>query len=540
MRVELTVPKETEESVAYIENGGQEQIVFKRGKSYVLDKKSAKKSTENGNDVLVIKAQLSSSPKSEFKEFTDKRQAVEFLQQEFKDFSNTLTIEQKGVLRDVKDPTSTKLTEVNKELEMYRGNQTLMSEQTKRFSRLIDSSLNNATLKENLYVHVPLTSEEIGISNLYLPNHTIDTTKVKQLLKDFNYGILNKFLTVTLTKQNTSVEKPVVLKLGISKGTNVGYLDEERLLVSRDHGIEITKSGMSKDNTSIELEGVLVPKEEINQKIKQAENNLNEAYKDLAATEKPLLSFEINGFYASSVVSRAKELFLALTQNIKSSIISSCVKKMDDTNRGAFLFTDKVLKNYYNKADESFLAFYSPTEKRLYIEVNQMYHLSSGRLDPLTMTGGQDIDSIIHEFGHAVDHLLLNLVSINNPEFKQMYSKYYSQFIEGATRQIQNVSGGQLRIEDIKKIVDYFITGTGLTETEMKNWQSILYESGQKIREYINKNGLMNDYMYTNAKEFFAVLFAYMYSVNTKDREQVKKTYQDVVDFIQKQINQIR
>ncbi|MGU3443624.1 anthrax toxin-like adenylyl cyclase domain-containing protein, partial [Bacillus cereus] len=59
MRVELTVPKEAEESVAYIENDGQEQIVFKRGKSYVLDKESAKKSTENGKDVLVIKAQLS-------------------------------------------------------------------------------------------------------------------------------------------------------------------------------------------------------------------------------------------------------------------------------------------------------------------------------------------------------------------------------------------------------------------------------------------------------------------------------------------------
>ncbi|MGU3443474.1 hypothetical protein ACLBXI_26990, partial [Bacillus cereus] len=58
MRVELTIPKEVEESVAYIENDGQEQIVFKRGKSYVLDKKSAKTSTENGKDVLVVKAEL--------------------------------------------------------------------------------------------------------------------------------------------------------------------------------------------------------------------------------------------------------------------------------------------------------------------------------------------------------------------------------------------------------------------------------------------------------------------------------------------------
>ncbi|MGU3443732.1 anthrax toxin lethal factor-related metalloendopeptidase, partial [Bacillus cereus] len=42
-----------------IENDGQEQIVFKRGKSYVLDKESAKKSTENGKDILVVKARLS-------------------------------------------------------------------------------------------------------------------------------------------------------------------------------------------------------------------------------------------------------------------------------------------------------------------------------------------------------------------------------------------------------------------------------------------------------------------------------------------------
>ncbi|MGU3443675.1 anthrax toxin lethal factor-related metalloendopeptidase, partial [Bacillus cereus] len=58
IRVELTVPKEAEESVAYIENGGQEQIVFKRGKSYQIDPTSAKTVAENGRDHLVVKAEL--------------------------------------------------------------------------------------------------------------------------------------------------------------------------------------------------------------------------------------------------------------------------------------------------------------------------------------------------------------------------------------------------------------------------------------------------------------------------------------------------
>ncbi|MGU3443621.1 ADP-ribosyltransferase, partial [Bacillus cereus] len=615
MRVELTVPKETEESVAYIENGGQEQIVFKRGKSYVLDKESAKISTENGKDVLVVKARLSSSSQIEFKEFANKQQAVEFLKKEFNDFTTSLSKAQKTNLENFKNDLSLQ-DEVNHALEKYREalDPALMPKDLADWATAIDEVLAkpSAKLKDNIYVHIPLTPEAIGIDSdkFYTDEDKIDKIQANPVINFFKYGVVNTFLVTTLTKPEYSKTNPIILKLAIPEGTAAGYVDDETLILSRNHGIEIKSIKIITDKIPIEndrgevnnvevevveVEGVIVSKDKVKKNVKEVEAVLNDEYKKIVLsdgkiaedvkrifrnTDKKILSFDIGGFYAAINVARAANLLIQLTQNVKSSIIFACVEKMND--KGAFTFTDRSLQTY-NKPftkdpiDNGVLGFYTSTERILYIEVSHLAHETDGRIDPFNkMTGGEDIATVIHEFGHAVDHLLFNyFFEKKSSEFKTFFKEYYDRvehmaidtiFAENEnSKKTNNIDllEKQIRLDPVisaemdaqmataknenekKLIKDKFINEIAeILAFDLISWDDFSGKANWSkvdsiIRRYID-NKFMSSYAYTDIGEFFAELFSFIYTPNTKIREQVDLIYADVVDFIKRQLDKIR
>ncbi|MGU3443756.1 hypothetical protein ACLBXI_28765 [Bacillus cereus] len=98
-------------------------------------------------------------------------------------------------------------------------------------------------------------------------------------------------------------------------------------------------------------------------------------------------------------------------------------------DKGAFPFIDRSLQTYNkpftkNPIDNGVLGFYTSTERILYVEASHLAHEIDGRIDFFNkMIDREDIATIIHEFGHTVDHLLFNYILRKNHQILKSFSK---------------------------------------------------------------------------------------------------------------------
>ncbi|MCR6850437.1 ADP-ribosyltransferase [Bacillus sp. IBL03825] len=388
----------------------------------------------------------------------DKEKAMEWAENHSKTWKKTLNNEQKKLLND-----TGRLEEMNKQLEIF--DQGEISKQVEKDIVTMDKALDNknAQLSKPLYVYKYLKCEDVGYKEGFFhqkdQKNKVDREKYQKLVNEFKYGSINTFMNADLIQGSTNQSTPILLSLKLPKGTKVGHLNEEHIIMERNLGIEIKKTSIivEKGREVIKLEGEVVPKEKIQEKVKTVESNINQKFKEITGLNQDLLKLKIDNLYTSASLERAQTILKQLISNVPNNLLINIMKNMNTT---LFTLTDKRL----DSKNEDILGYYHTKEKTLKIQVNHLGHKEAE---------GNDTNTLLHEFGHAVDDLLI----------KGERPSISSEFIN--------------------------------------------------IYEKEKNNITIEPYIKTNSVEFFAGVFNYLHSPNLSDREQIQKEAPEACKFIQ-------
>ncbi|WP_242310430.1 ADP-ribosyltransferase [Bacillus cereus group sp. BfR-BA-01524] len=368
----------------------------------------------------------------------------------------------------------------------------------RKMIRTIDELLMKKKIDKDIHVYKYLTAEEVGFKHSELIEISAYDTKInrhsfKDLSENFKYGISVGYLDPYLTKKEEKFNGPILLDLKLLKGTHIGYLDTNgHIILPRNQGIIITNLSIIVENgkEKIKVEAELVDKDTITTKIETKENTINKHFRaaiengtsshreNELPVETKLIKIVPNNLNASFAVNKAAILLHLLTQSIPGDLLIKTIEQMNP--KGALTITDipwgkldNVIDQDFKKISDHTFALYDIDKKQIVLNLGThkqlLYSLQTiGEDDPAPET---PVQSLIHEFGHAVDMLILNELSTTS-EFKDIY-----------TEEKDNI----------------------------------------KIENYMKKN----------PQEFFASAFSYLFSPNTYYQERIKKEAPKTVTFIQ-------
>ena len=396
-------------------------------------------------------------------------EAKKWAEEHFQDWHKDLDKEQKALLQN--DP---RVEAINKELEQWRKIEYIEDESIKIDVKKIDKSLKSSHAKQDhkRYVYKHLTHEELGYAgdSFYKEgSKEIDREQYDQFKNDFQYGMIHDFMKLNLTQHPGDKSHPVLLRLEIPKGNSMGYLKEDEVFIQRNTGIEITGSSIItvKGREVIKVEAKLVSRDQVLQKITSAENRINKQFQEVTGLENKLVSFNgVNGLYASNVVKRSETILDQLFSNVPNVSLDQSVAEMSED--GAIYFVDTDISERIGEDGEHVTGAYVRDEGFLWIKMNHPGHISKKGEDLLTLT---------HEFGHVIDDLLFDDISMSK-QFKTIYA------------------------EEKDSIT---------------------------IEPYIKKN----------SQEFFAGVFSYLYSPIPKEREQIQKEAPKASRFIKEKMESV-
>ncbi|MCU5087023.1 hypothetical protein OCA23_27480 [Bacillus cereus] len=417
----------------------------------------------------------------------DKKGATAWANEYFKPWKKKLNNDQRSLLSD---PLSIK--KMNKDMEKFRAKPELRSQQTQNDIKLLDKAFKESTakLKEDMYVHKKLKGADVGMpiaywESFYEPNtKNIDKDKYQKLKHDFKFGMINSFMDVDLTESSASESEPIRLDLKIPAGTSIGHLDQDHILLSRDHGFEVTKTSIivSEGRQVIKVEAALVSKSKIKQKIKKAENTMNEQFRNLIdqdgnplGIDGNLVKYDFDGFISSSMLDKVQDSMKQLTNNVPNDLLIKILKKMNPDGR--FTFVDQTLTNFSDENKDGTLAWYHTLKNSILFNVGHEHYIKPNHDQHFKK---EITETILHEFGHAVDNLLPDRGWIT--------------------------------------ITKTFINAYNLEKDKTS----------------------LRDYLKSTPQEFFAGVFSYLYAPDPTLREQIKKeapeTCKIILDAVEKGI----
>ncbi|HDX9707076.1 TPA: hypothetical protein ROY17_004799 [Bacillus thuringiensis] len=513
--IELTVPKG--EHMANMTPSGSTTLSYnellERGRSFLITAK--KEIKDMGKTRTKIEATLlpENTESTKIQEFMTETEAETYIANRLRKVPLT-----ESEISLLSNPD--KLTNLNEKLETYRDvNSNLISSSVKNDIKTMDGLLDKSVKTEDpMVVYIPLTETELGVNkgnfDTYTKNANGQVEKLTKIAEDtfkelegnFQYGIINTFRAAQVAKPKV-VTEPVVLKLTIPKNTPLLPGDNNKVLLPRDKGLSISNAKIIKNPNNnereeyIQLEGTIVSKDEIKNKIKTAETTVNKKFQEIIGDHRAkLLSFEIDGLYASSMEAKAEALLKKLIQTVPSKIMVPVLEKMNPDS--AFVFTDKPLMNYINGANGSSEGVYYPVEKRLYVVTNLSSGLPFKEIEySLRGVTPKTEEAVRHEFMHAVDALLLDGTIISStPAFKSLYEKYRGAFENKIISIIQKETGNSLNSEQIQNQMQYKILGLGtLTNFERADLQTKIEQATKTKMEDADKldiNLYVEDIMY--------------------------------------------
>ncbi|MGX5452592.1 ADP-ribosyltransferase [Bacillus cereus] len=391
------------------------------------------------------------------------------------------------------------LREVNGDIDLIKIDLLDSDEIRKSILTLDKAVMKSKKIEKDIHVYKYLTDKDIDfkLGNLYSKDMTIiDRDKYHLISKDFKYGIFSGYLDPHLTKQESITKGPILLELKIPKGTHVGYLDNnEHILLPRNQGVNITKSHIIVENGKerIKFEAEIIDEKKVMDEIKDKENTINKFFRE--AIEKgtsnhreneipidtKLVNIVTNSLNASVTVNRAENLLHVLTQNIPSDLLIKTLEQMKhdapititDYNWDT---ADKKFGLNMTKQYEEPLGIYNYRNKQLVLNLSKHEHQVDSLPEilvglPAPKSG---VQTLLHEFGHAVDDLILNNSS-QTFGFDQVY----------------------------------------------KNEKDNI-----KIEKYMQKN----------QREFFASAFGYIFSPNPQYQMRIKQEAPKTVEFIQNEL----
>ncbi|MDT2286049.1 hypothetical protein P7H17_07995 [Paenibacillus larvae] len=304
---------------------------------------------------------------------------------------------------------------VNDTLEKNRGRYIKISSVRKNVDRL-DKSLEvrEAKLDDSIYVYRNLVSKELGdVPNSFYEKgkNTINREQYSQFENNFQYGVIHDFMHSNLTPHSGDQSYPVLLHLKVPKGESMGYLEEDQIFIGRNQGFEVKSMKIiaEKGRQVIKVKGELTSKGKVADRIKAVQTNLNDRFTSELGIEQNAIELNIDGFSASVMVHRTETLLEQFISHIPRNILVGSIEKMNQD--AAFIFTDNSLVFYDGNPDD--LGFYNPAKKNLIIQINHEGHI---------LKKDEVINTLFHEFGHTVDDLLFDNISLEK-EFNEIYEE---------------------------------------------------------------------------------------------------------------------
>ncbi|MDO6662042.1 hypothetical protein Q4571_15740 [Bacillus thuringiensis] len=418
----------------------------------------------------------------------EKEKAITWAQETFRKPNNKSAILNQGIRR---------VTELNKSLEKYQTPKSMKEWNIEEFQRnrndieKISKSLKDVDPTTNLSLYKKVKDTEFGYmeDNFYkdLNRMEIAEPEFRQLQTDLKdgYGFINNFMITNLSLpfpteliklliKSKTIFYPIVLHLNMPSGRRLGYLEDDKICIANE---QVVKYGEMKIITNdgkqvIQIKCEINPNESAEQyrkKIKLEEKDINETFWAVPNWDEKQTVAELSmgGFTASRFVNRAKILIDLLKKQIPIEKVKACIEKMEN-KKGSICFMDydyfilEAEKEGYDpeKAKQT-VGRYVVDDKRLYIQLNHPALISEK---------DGDVNTLFHEFGHAVDNLLFDDVSTSS-EFEDIY---------------------------------------------------------KSEKDAVN----IDPYFKSTPLEFFAEAFSYLYSIKNEQQEQIKKEAPRTIDFI--------
>ncbi|MED2777600.1 hypothetical protein P4276_30580, partial [Bacillus thuringiensis] len=465
-----------------------------------------------------------------------------------------LTEGQKDILiRSTKTPA--KLILLNSIIEQYRDSASLtdLPKYKNEILPIDQAHKRDMGLSQTVYAYTNLTDWDIGESLIDVMNQrknstfytngttVLDENKVNHLKDTFKFGIAKGFLCVSLIQEDTLSHEPVCMRIKIPEGTPTCYWNEDKFIIARDYGINVTNIYIEKNSDGksfIKVEADLINKTAFELKIKEAENDFNKKFfPTLSNDHKPIVKFDISSFYASRVFSIASDAFEIFKKNIPEKLMLDCLQKMNADH--AILFSDQDLANIV-KTDtkETLLGRMDGFQKVLYVTCRGQF---------LKGLAGHQTDllgTLIHEFGHAIDFLLFHEKTAETA-FQKLYLNLFLNALDDKIFKVDDFikEFQNIKMNDIKKaeiVTDPAEKYLRTIQAKVINIKKIeliaqnLKLDMKTLQNHIKKvqSTAFTKYSTVNAWERFAELFRVMSGVDATLKEKIKQEDPDAVEMI--------
>lgn len=361
--------------------------------------------------------------KSDFQH--NKKSAEEVSKQFWKPWTDTLTNPQKEALENINKPTDSK--DINSVLDIYGENTNLLpvdfpeeNNEVKENINNIDEALTSSLTKipQTTVVYLTIAGEDFNDTNYRPSNNSkkIDRDKVKSLSSNFKYGISEKYMKVSLSENKNDDSGEFKWRIEVPKGTNMGYLNPDSLILQRGIGLDQINLSVIEQNGKeyIRVNAKLVSKQKINQQIIVEKSKLNNSWNKTFGmpAETEFIDFRLNNQNASLVVLQANSLLNELRVNVPNRILKRVFEFMREKD-GKIIFTDSnmvgikeginPLSQTSKTLQENFFA------KGLYNRENRTI-IFKGASTSINGLKGMQCDDFIHEFAHALDYYVGKMI----------------------------------------------------------------------------------------------------------------------------------
>lgn len=443
----------------------------------------------------------------------DKVGAEKWAKEHYKKWGNLLKNSDEKVINELKEPADSKIYDINETLKKTGGDIYRLpnmkdeekeiikkyEDDLKRIDRVL--RLEEGKLVNKTYIYkdmkLPTFNEvpEKDFKDPFNPNK-LDMIKVQKLKNYFEYGIFSDYLIGNLSEREGGDSGLLKWRIELPAGTNSGYLGEDQLFLKMNTAVEIkdVKVINQKGKEYIRIEAKIVPLGDIDAKVYREELKLQESWNsrlNIDSTKK-FIQLQLDGRFASSITGGVDHLIQVLWNQVPQNLVQKVTNSMSEVG-GKIVFTDTSL-SYMQ--DAIFPQFQTANNVDFFKDIKGVYNPFNRTMvyDGVSGTGnedaegkkkdvyGMDVETFIHEFGHAVDYFYGD-GNRHNPKAASDTGKF----------------------------------------------QEIFKKEGNNLTEYGN-----ND-----SGEFFAEAFRMMFSSDSRDKEKVETKAPETFKFINKLIQEV-
>lgn len=343
---------------------------------------------------------------------------------------------------------------------------------------LFQNKVPKSSVKHTIYMNLSLKDLGFDANNYYDAQNRIDLEKFTSFIEQFQYFNFNGNLFGDLSQKKMSADERIRLKINVPTNTKILFLEDGRAILDRDIGIIVSRiSIFSEGRQYIRMDAEVVSKEDVYQEIKSDEAEINTMVQDkLGIDRNDLVEINAKSLISNYTAVKAKESINHLINSIPSDLL---LQSINSKNNGSLKinFSDKILDG-----EDHVIGFFDHNNNTLNVKIS-------------CNNDNSELYTVVHEFGHSVDYNLLGYGDVMHSQISSKFENLYLKEKENLT-------------EETSRIVDFDEHGNGIT------------------------------YGSVNPAEFFAEVFANIYSSDQSRKELIWRQVPETCQYIVSQISQ--